>query len=148
MSDFQAKAGNIRETCLALHLQRAARAVNRSYDEALRPTGLTINQFSLLVGLLRQEPPSLGQLAREMVMDRTTVTANLKPLESKGLVKSLGDPDDRRSRLLLLTESGRALLEQAEPLWRAAQKRAEKRLSSAATTYEDLRLMAGLHDTS
>ena len=93
----------VRDTCLCLHLQRAARAVARQFDEALRPLGLTNGQFSLLMSLNRPEPPTIGNVAALLAMDRTTLTANLKPLERRGLVRVRIDDADRRSRRLILT---------------------------------------------
>ena len=84
----------VRDTCLCLHLQRAARAVARRFDAALRPLGLTNGQFSLLMSLNRPEPPSIGSVSALLAMDRTTLTANLKPLERRGLL----DGDGRRCR--------------------------------------------------
>lgn len=109
----------VRDRCLCLHLQRAARAIGRRFDEALRPLGLTNGQFSLLVSLNRPQPPRLGDVARLLAMDRTTLTANLKPLERRGLLTVSPDPEDKRSRRLKLTEAGLDLLEQAVPVWRA-----------------------------
>jgi DNA-binding MarR family transcriptional regulator len=114
-------AQSVRDTCVCLHLQRAARVIGRRYDEALRPVALTNEQFSLLVSLARSEPPSIGQLATEMSLDRTTLTASLKPLERRGLLRIGVSPDDRRGRLLTLSKAGSALLAEALPLWRLAQ---------------------------
>src|SRR5437588_7540663 len=100
----------VRNTCLCLHLQSAARAVARRFDEALRPLGLTNGQFSLLMSLNRPEPPTIGAVAALLAMDRTTLTAALKPLERRGLVAVTVDPADRRSRRMSLTAAGRALL--------------------------------------
>src|SRR5215468_6097624 len=119
----------VRDTCLCLHLQRAARAVARRFDAALRPLGLTNGQFSLLVSLNRAEPPSIGSVAALLAMDRTTLTANLKPLERRGLVKVAVDAADRRSRLMSLTPAGRALLAAAIPLWKRAQTTNERLVS-------------------
>jgi DNA-binding MarR family transcriptional regulator len=110
----------VRDRCLCLHLQRAARAVARRFDELFRPLGITQGQFSLLMSLNRPDAPRLGDVARLLAMDRTTLTANLKPLERRGLVSVQPDAADRRSRRLQLTEDGRTLLKQAVPLWRAA----------------------------
>ena len=90
----------VRDACLCLHVQRAARALARRFDEALRPLDLTNGQFSLLMSLNRPEPPSIGSVATLLAMDRTTLTAALKPLERRGLVKVAVDKEDRRSRLL------------------------------------------------
>jgi DNA-binding MarR family transcriptional regulator len=107
----------VRDTCLCLHLQRAARAVARRFDEALRPLGLTSGQFSLLMSLNRPEPPTIGQVAGVLAMDRTTLTANLKPLARRGFVDIGVDTADRRSRRLVLTPAGRSLLAAALPVW-------------------------------
>ena len=108
----------VRDTCLCLHLQRAARALARRFDQALRPLGLTSGQYSMMMSLNRPEPPSIGSVASLLAMDRTTLTAALKPLNRRGLVAVAIDADDRRSRRLKLTPSGRALLARAVPVWR------------------------------
>jgi len=116
----------VRDTCLCLHVQRAARAVARRYDEVLRPLGLTNGQFSLMMSINRPEPPTMGQVSAVLAMDRTTLTANLKPLERRKLVEVSVDDVDRRSRRLRLTEAGRNLLAEALPLWRQAQAANER----------------------
>jgi len=103
---------------LCLHAQRAARALARRFDEALRPLGLTNQQFSLLIALNRPEPPTMAPVARLLAMDRTTLTAALKPLERRNLLNVEADPADRRSRLLTLTKAGHKLLLDALPIWR------------------------------
>lgn len=108
----------VRDSCLCLHLQRAARVVGRCFDDALRPVGLTHGQFSLLISLNRPEPPRIGDVASLLGMDRTTLTANLKPLERRGLLTVNPDPADRRSRRLALTPAAEELLVQAMPIWR------------------------------
>src|SRR5438309_5607468 len=90
---------HIRDTCLCLHAQRAARALARRFDEALRPCGLTNGQFSLLMSLNRPQAANMAPVAALLAMDRTTLTAALKPLERRGLVRVLLDPEDRRGRL-------------------------------------------------
>lgn len=107
----------VRDTCLCLHLQRAARAVARRFDELLRPSGLTSGQFSLLMSLNRAEPPTIRSVAELLAMDRTTLTANLKPLERRGLVRVRVDRADRRNRRLVLSARGRAALMAALPAW-------------------------------
>lgn len=107
----------VRDCCLCLHVQRAARALARLFDEALRPFGLTNGQFSLLMSLNRPEPPQMRAVADLLAMDRTTLTAALKPLERQGLLVIAVDPADRRSRRLSLTEAGRAALAAAMPVW-------------------------------
>ncbi len=109
---------HIRDHCLCLHTQRAARALARRFDQALRPVGLTNGQFSLLMALNRPEPAPMAGVASLLAMDRTTLTAALKPLERRGLVASKPVEGDRRSRTLSLTPQGLALLAQAVPIWR------------------------------
>src|SRR5215475_10826894 len=120
----------VRDTCLCLHLQRAARALARRFDEALRPVGLTNGQFSLLMALNRPEPPTMGPVAQLLAMDRTTLTAALKPLQREGLVKIDTDPDDRRSHLLSLTDKGYGVLASAVPIWRETHAAIEALLPS------------------
>ena len=108
----------VRDTCLCLHAQRAARALSRRFDDALRPVGVTSGQFSLLNALNRPKPPPIGPVAQLLAMDRTTLTAALKPLERDGLVTIARDPEDRRNRLLGLTDKGRGVLAAAVPIWR------------------------------
>jgi DNA-binding MarR family transcriptional regulator len=122
---------HVRDTCLCLHLQRAARAVARRFDEALRPLGLTSGQFSLLMSLNRPEPPTIGSVAALLAMDRTTLTANLKPLERRGLVVITVDPGDRRHRRLVLTRDGRERLIAALPLWEAEHRAVDESLGGA-----------------
>jgi DNA-binding MarR family transcriptional regulator len=107
----------VRDSCLCLHVQRAARALARRFDEAFRPLDLTNQQFSLLMSLNRPAPPGMAAVASVLAMDRTTLTAALKPLERRGLVEVTVDPDDKRGRLLVLTAAGQKLLARAVPIW-------------------------------
>jgi DNA-binding MarR family transcriptional regulator len=115
----------VRDCCLCLHVQRAARALARRFDEALRPFDLTNGQFSLLMSLNRPEPPAMAAVASLLAMDRTTLTAALKPLERRGLVTVAPDPGDRRSRLMALTPKGMTLLAQAVPIWERTHQEIE-----------------------
>jgi DNA-binding MarR family transcriptional regulator len=108
----------VRDNCLCLHVQRAARGLARRFDDVFRPLDLTHGQFSLLMSLNRPEPPTIGSVAALLAMDRTTLTAALKPLERRGLVKVSVDKADKRSRRLTITAAGRSLLAKAFPLWR------------------------------
>jgi DNA-binding MarR family transcriptional regulator len=129
---------HIRDRCLCLHVQRAARVLARRFDDALRPFGLTSGQFSLLTSLNRAIPPSFGTVAAVLAMDRTTLTANLKPLERRRLVKIAPDRNDRRNRLLHLTRAGQRLLEEALPVWRETHATLENRIFSADRLRADL----------
>jgi DNA-binding MarR family transcriptional regulator len=121
----------VRDTCLCLHVQRAARALARRYDDALRPVGLTSFQFSLLMSLNRPEPPWMAQVAELLAMDRTTLTANLKPLERRGLVDVLTDQADKRRRMLGLTVLGRSTLAAAMPIWHRTHRVLEEMLGNS-----------------
>jgi DNA-binding MarR family transcriptional regulator len=122
---------HVRDRCLCLHVQRAARALARRFDDALRPVGLTQGQFSLLTALNRAAPPTIGAVADLLALDRTTLTANLKPLARRGLLKVKVDRQDKRSRRLLLTPAGRAVLAAAAPIWKRTHAQAERLLRSA-----------------
>jgi DNA-binding MarR family transcriptional regulator len=120
----------IRDHCLCLHAQRAARALARRFDAAFRPLGLTSGQFSLLNALNRPEPPAMGQVAAVLAMDRTTLTAALKPLERRGLACAVAG-EDRRSRRMALTDAGRALLAEAVPVWRRVHAEVDAEVEAA-----------------
>jgi len=114
-----------RVACLCFHAQRAARSLGRRFDEAFRLIGLTNGQYSLLGALGRCQPASVGRLATMLGMDRTTITAALKPLQRRRLVKVTIDPADRRNRLVAMTRSGAAMLAKARPIWRATHGEVE-----------------------
>lgn len=118
----------VRDACLCLHVQQAARALARRFDEVLRPLDLTSGQFSLLMSLNRPEPAAIGALASLLAMDRTTLTAALKPLERRDLVRVSVDPQDKRGRRIALTPSGESLLARALPLWKRHHAALERRL--------------------
>ncbi|HEY2497427.1 MAG TPA: MarR family winged helix-turn-helix transcriptional regulator [Candidatus Angelobacter sp.] len=109
----------VRDTCVCLHVQRAARALARRFDDALGPLGLTNGQFSLMMSLNRPEPPGMAAVASLLAMDRTTLTAALKPLQRRSLINVTVDPNDRRGRLVTLTAKGRDLLVRAVPVWQS-----------------------------
>ena len=120
----------MRDRCLCLHLQRAARAVARRFDQAFRPFDLTNGQFSMLMALNRPVPSRMTELARFLAMDRTTLTAALKPLQRRGLVTVTPDPDDGRGRLLTITDAGQELLVRAVPVWRETHDLMDQLLSA------------------
>jgi DNA-binding MarR family transcriptional regulator len=112
----------VRDCCLCLHVQRAARALARRFDKAVRPPDITNGQFSLLKSLNRPKPPGMGAVAPLLAMDRTTLTAALKPLKRRGLIKVSADPHYRRGRLLAMTPKGKHLLASAGPIWERKHK--------------------------
>lgn len=100
------------------------------FDEVLRPFGLTNGQFSLLMSLNRPAPPRINDVAALLAMDRTTLTANLKPLQKRGLVDVQVDESDRRGRRLVLTEAGRDVLTEAVPIWRKTHDELDRLLTA------------------
>jgi len=122
----------VRDTCLCLHVQRAARSLARRFDEALRPYGLTSGQFSLLMSLNRPDPPAIKDVADLLAMDRTTLTAALKPLTRNGWVKITPSKTDKRSKQLSLTAKGMAVLASAVPVWKKEQAALDKMLDAGA----------------
>lgn len=114
------KVSLIPKSCMGMHIRRASRIVTQIYDTALRPLGLVLNQFTLLVAIHLVESTPVTRLAQELFTDQTTLTRNLKVLEKRGLVV-IEPGEDRRIRLVSLTPEGCALLAQALPLWEQAQ---------------------------
>ena len=119
----------VRDCCLCLHMQRAARNLARIFDDALRPLDLTNGQFSLLMSLNRPAPATMKDVSSVLAMDRTTLTAALKPLERRGLVRIAQDAQDKRSRRLALTPAGHRLLAKAFPIWQQTHTDVEKQFS-------------------
>lgn len=120
----------VRDRCLCLRAQRAARALARAFDAAFRPLDLTNGQFSLMMALNRPQAPRIGGLAEFLAMDRTTLTAALKPLVRRGLVRVGPDPEDARGRVVALTGEGAALLARAAAIWADAHGRLEASLDA------------------
>lgn len=116
--------------CLAFAVRKAARVMTQIYDAALAPSGLKSTQFTVLNAVSVADDVGISRLAEMLVMDRTTLTRNLKPLVREGLVET-GPGRDRRSRFVRLTARGRDRLEEALPLWRRAQEQARKRLGTS-----------------
>lgn len=118
----------IRDCCLCLHVQRAARVLARRFDEALRPLGLTNGQFLLMMSLNCPEPPGMASVANLLAMDRTTLTAALKLLERRGLVTIAKASSDQRGRRPSLTAEGKTLLASAVPIWEQTHREIEAHL--------------------
>lgn len=115
--------------CTGFNLRKASRAVSQVYDEMLRPAGIRGTQYSLLVAVHMRGPVTVTQLAENAVMDRTTLTRNLEVLEKQGLVQ-VSAGEDRRTRQVVITEEGRAMLLKAYPLWEKAQARIRENMGA------------------
>jgi len=161
----------VRDGCLCLHAQRAARVLARRFDEVLKPIGLTNGQFSLLMSLNRPAGAGVGQgrgpcgngqgarrvadtaevamrdVATLLGMDRTTLTAAAKTLERRGLLLVVVDAADRRARFLRLTEAGLAVLAEAVPIWKHEHALLDREFhgkgAGVSGLLQDFRLLAG-----
>jgi DNA-binding MarR family transcriptional regulator len=134
-------AGMSPPQCHCLALRQAARHVTQFYDRYLAPSGLRTTQFSILAKLKGQGPLTINALARELVMDRTTLGRTMLPLERDGLIAINEGTVDRRSKELAVTKSGNERLQRAARLWVEAQKAFEERFGAARAA--DLRDMLG-----
>jgi DNA-binding MarR family transcriptional regulator len=134
------EASYVGRNCICLPLQQAARVIGRHFDEALRPLDLTNWQFSLLMQAVGHGALSIGELAEKLATDRTTITANLKPLERRGLVEIRRDESDGRARRVIITRAGTRLMKSAYEIWTEANAEALKKLAGMSV----LQLRGGL----
>ena len=119
--------GQVASSCACFNLRKASRVVTQHFDEILKSSGLLITQFTILVAIAVAGSGTVNELAERLVMDRTTLTRNLKPMERKGWLKS--EPgQDQRTRMISLTLNGEAALAKALPLWKQAQHGVEEAL--------------------
>jgi DNA-binding MarR family transcriptional regulator len=121
-----AELAEVAADCACKSLRRTARAVTQLYDETLRPSGLRVTQFTLLVAVAVSEPVPITRLADALALDRTTLARDLRPLTERGLVE-VAAGDDRRMRVVRLTRQGRDAIARAYPLWEQAQARMVER---------------------
>ena len=120
-------------TCACFNLRKAARAVTKIFDEALQPTGLRSTQFVTLLSVHLHQPVSLPALAKELVIDRSTLTRNLAVLQKNGLM-AFSSPNGKRSRVFRLTDEGVRALAEGIPLWEKTQSRFVTRFGSVKWT--------------
>ena len=120
--------------CTCIRLRKASRRLSQIYDHSLEAAGMTVTQYSLLGHLARFDGIGVGALAEKLIMDPTTLSRNLRPLERQGFVAMKSDRRDRRSRCLHLTANGRAAFEAAKPAWVRAQRHIEQALGGAETS--------------
>lgn len=112
--------GQVVSSCACLNLRKASRVITQHFDEILQPSGLLVTQFIVLVAVAMKKTGTINELAEVLVMDRTTLTRNLKPLEREGWLE-IEPGQDKRTRIVRLTSSGEVALTKALPLWRQAQ---------------------------
>jgi DNA-binding MarR family transcriptional regulator len=116
--------------CTCINLRTAARVMTRLYDDGLAPSGIRITQLATLAAVAYFGPFTVNALADALVMDRTTLTADLKPLEKKGWLKVVPG-QDRRQRIISITEQGRLALEHAIPMWVQTQQKVKTAFGEA-----------------
>jgi len=146
MKDTSSNIGQYLEPaqgCVCFNIRKSARAITQLYEEALRPTGLRATQFTLLVATKVMGSATISSLAKGLVMDRTTLTRNLKPLEKQGFIRIIPGEEDRREREVTLTLAGQEILSKALPLWKAVQQSVVENLGQSRVT----RLMKDLSAT-
>ena len=129
--------------CVCFNIRKSARVITQLYEEALQPTGLRATQFTVLVATRVMGTATINSLAHSLVMDRTTLTRNLKPLEKQGFIRILLGKEDRREREVTLTRAGQDILLEALPLWKAVQKTVIESLGANRVS----RLMKDLSET-
>jgi DNA-binding MarR family transcriptional regulator len=134
MPDLSRLAKKMAQECPGFRLRQASRVVSRIYDDALRPVGLQQSQLPVLTALAIYGEPgaTMNALAQTLVMDRTTLTRSVRPLEKAGLVRVARSADDARAKVVLLTRAGEQTLEAAFPLWEAAMKRVRAAVGAAS----------------
>jgi DNA-binding MarR family transcriptional regulator len=132
MPDFSQLARKVATECRGLRVRQVSRLITRVYDECLRSLDIQESQFSVLVAIAMfgENGATIGALANGLVMDRTTLTRNLAPLEKAGLLRVARSPDDARARIIVLTRAGERKIESAYPHWERAQKRVRRALGA------------------
>lgn len=118
--DPSSRPQGLAQACVCYNTRKVARAVTRLYDDALRPCGLRATQLTLVMVIDEMGEPTISALAEQLVMDRTTLARDLRPLEAAGWV-AVVPGSDRRTRIVRLTDAGSATLREALPYWREAQ---------------------------
>jgi DNA-binding MarR family transcriptional regulator len=130
--------------CYCTQLRRASSGVTKIYDEALRPQGLRLTQFSLLRGLARLGQATLTQLSDEVALDRTTMSRSVKLLIDAGWVDATAGKKDGREKILVLNDRGRKTIKDAMPLWSKAQARVEEHMKQYVKSAPNKRLIEAL----
>lgn len=138
--------------CVCLNVRRASRAITKIYDQALKPSGLKVTQFSVLMNIDAYGPLNTSTLAKILMLERTTLVRNLKLLERAGFIEDSPSPDPRE-RQISITGSGRHAIREAETHWRAVQRQMKQQIGT-----EQLQMLGQLvtvlegmsegHDTS
>jgi DNA-binding MarR family transcriptional regulator len=130
-NDDRAALAEMARTCACFNFRKASRSVTQLFDQALAPAGLRSTQLVILITAELLGPTNIARLARELVMDRSTLTRNLKPLLGQNLLR-LSRPGSGRNKSVEITAEGRTALQTAVPYWRRAQKQLVGRFGTEA----------------
>jgi DNA-binding MarR family transcriptional regulator len=130
MAQVSKMAQTMASDCAAHRIRQAARVLTRAYDESVRSLGIQVSQLFVLVAVANagQEGAPIGQIAKALLMDQTTVSRNVVPLEKSGLLKRAHSERDARARVVHLTAAGLAMIEAAYPRWKATQRKLKRTL--------------------
>ncbi len=137
--DAKDQALNVARNCFAVRLRKLNRVVSRHYDECFRPFGLTVAQFNLLVAIAAREGTTPSELVASLSLEKSTVSRNVEKMQGKGWV-TIGAGEDKRTQTIQLTKAGEALLEEALPAWKEAQKKTEKAVGNVSLLLKEISL--------
>ncbi len=136
-NEFHSIARDIGRQCLARRARLLSRKLTRIYDDALRPVGLTTSQLNILVAIAANPGARAAELHQRLELEQSSFSRNAALMERRGWIEKQPAEGDR-GRELLLTKTGTALLADALPLWRSAQREAKRTLGSGAQIFTDL----------
>ena len=130
--------------CYSFAARHASRHLSQFYEHIVAASGIHVQQFTILAVIKYKEPLTVIELAEELAMDRTTLARSLRPIQRDGLISITSGKEDRRNRIISITDQGKQQLELASKLWRKAQTEFESRfgVARAASLREELRAAA------
>jgi DNA-binding MarR family transcriptional regulator len=134
MTDVSRLARRIADECPGVRVRKASRVLTKLYDDELRPFGVQSSQLPVLaaVAIFGDSGAKMSALAHAIVMDRTTLTRNVRPLEEAGWLRVARSPDDGRTRIVFLTPAGERLVESIFPTWERVMKTIRSTLGARA----------------
>ena len=107
--------------CLCAVVRKTGRSLTKLYDQYMKPSGLKVTQYSMLVNIMRNPGIAVSELAKLLLMDQTTVTRNLRVLEKSGYISINTDESDSRIKRIRINDTGQAKVDEAKPYWEKAQ---------------------------
>jgi DNA-binding MarR family transcriptional regulator len=142
MAEFSQFARKMAVECPALRVRQASRVLARLYDNELAPFGLHSSQLPVLAAaaLFGDSGAPMSKLAQAVLMDRTTLTRSIRPLERAGLLRVARSPEDARTKIVVVTRSGERMIESIFPVWERVLKQIKKSLGAEMLTALHARL--------